>query len=122
MRLTDELAAATTQLNSHRTNQPESFEDNHEMTQILSYALPLSCTVIFAVLLLVLAVYRRHHVLEKWNSLTRMKNTDPRFYARAGLRRDSEYESSTEDCVTVTTINEGDTIPKESDYRVATIA
>lgn len=122
MRLTDELGAASTQLNSHRTNSPESFDNNHEMTQILTYALPLSCTVIFAVFLIFVAVYRRRHVLDKWNSLTRMKNTDPRFHARAGLRRDSEYESSTEDSVTVTTINEEDTIPKESDYRIATIA
>ena len=123
MHLLDGITATSTiGIDSHVTNLPESFDDNHDMKGILSYAFPLSCFAILVVLLLIVAVHRRKHVLEKWSSLTRMKNTNPRFYERTGLRRDSEYESSTESYATVTTIPDQETTTKESDYRVATIA
>jgi hypothetical protein len=111
----------TTEINSHLTNTLESFDDNNDMTNILSYAIPLSCLAIITVLLLAFAIHRRHRVLDKWNSLTRMKNTNPRFYECAGLRSNSECEIYSDSCVNVTTINENEQIPKESDFRLATI-
>jgi hypothetical protein len=94
------------------------FNDNNDMTRILSYAIPLSCLVVITVVLLAVGINRRHRVLEKWNSLTRMKNTNPKFYDGAGLRRDSEYESPNDNIVII----DGDSsIPNESDFRLATI-
>ncbi len=107
----------TSDINSHLTTV-DPFNDNYDMTRILSYAIPLSCLAIMTVLLLAVVIHRRHRVLEKWNSLTRMKNTNPRFYVCTGLRRDSEYESPNDSIVT---INEDTQISKESDFRLATI-
>jgi hypothetical protein len=118
---TDDIQNFTTttssDFNSHLTTV-DPFNDNYDMTRILSYAIPLSCLAIITVLLLAVGIHRRHRVLEKWNSLTRMKNTNPRFYERTGLRRDSEYESPNDSIVT---INDNAQIPNESDFRLATI-
>jgi hypothetical protein len=108
----------TTAIDSRITTTLESFNDNNDMTYILSYALPISCFVIMMVLMLVVGIQRRQRILEKWTSLKRMKNTDPRFHERSGLRRDSEYESPSTCVINVSMENEDDFIP---DYKLATI-
>jgi hypothetical protein len=114
--------STTTPIDSHFTFTTESFEDVNDMTRILSYAIPLSCLAIVMVLLIAVGILRRQSVLEKWSSLKRMKNTNPRFYERTGLRRDSEYEEESYDnMVNVTTINENAPIEKEPEYHIATI-
>src|SRR5690606_10973959 len=99
----------------------DSFDDDHDMARILTYAIPLSCVAIVMVLLIAIGIHRRHRVLEKWTSLRRMRNTDPRFTERGGLRRDSEYESCNEGFVNVTIINEDELTHKEPEFRLATI-
>ena len=97
----------------------DPFNDNNDMTHILSYAIPVSCLVIITVVLLAVGINRRHRVMEKWNSLTRMKNTNPKFYDGAGLRRDSEYESPNDHIVI---IDDDSSLRNESDFRLATIS
>jgi len=109
--------SSTTKMNADFPATLQTFND-HDMTFILYYALPLSCVAILMVLLIAVGIHRRQRILEKWTSLTRMKNTDPRFRERAGLRRDSEYESQDEN---VTVINGDEQIPKETTSTLATI-
>lgn len=111
----------TTILNSHYTITADSFYDNNDMTRILTYAIPLACVAIAMVLLIAIGINRRHHVLEKWTSLKRMRNTDPRFTERTGLRRDSEYDSYSDGFLNVTIINEDGLLQKEPEFRLATI-
>jgi len=100
---------------------PESFDNGNDMTRTLSYAIPLSCLAIVVVLLIAVGIHRTRHVLEKWTSVKRMKNTDPRCYERAGLRRDSEYESNEDNIVNVTVINEDTQVQQKPDFHLATI-
>ncbi len=76
--------------NDTSTNQPN---DNGDLKRILIYAIPSSCLVIVIVLLVVIGIRKRHYVMEKWTSLTQMRNTNPKFYLTNGLRRDSEFDS-----------------------------
>jgi len=103
------------------TVTPESFDDNNDMTRILTYAIPISCLAIIMVLLITVGIHRRLRVLEKWTSLKRMKNTDPDLYERSGLRRDSEYDLFDDNVINATIINDDTEIPKEPEYRVSTI-
>ncbi|CAF0947249.1 unnamed protein product [Rotaria sordida] len=103
---------------SQYTRTTQSYDDINDMTRILSYAIPLSCIVIVIVLLTAIGIHRRQRVLEKWTSLKRMRNTNPRCIERTGLRRDSEYDSSNDGCESITIINED----QEADFRLATIA
>ncbi|CAF3367581.1 unnamed protein product [Rotaria sp. Silwood1] len=108
----------TTISNSRYTVTTDLYDDHNDMTRILSYAVPLSCVVIIIVLLTAIGFNRRQHVLEKWTSLKRMKNTNPRCTESTGLRRDSEYDLCNDGLESVTIINEDN----ESDFRLATIA
>ncbi|CAF1123385.1 unnamed protein product [Rotaria sordida] len=103
---------------SQYTRTTQSYDDINDMTRILSYAIPLSCIVIVIVLLTAIGIHRRQRVLEKWTSLKRMRNTNPRCIERTGLRRDSEYDSSNDGCESITIVNED----QEADFRLATIA
>ncbi|CAF0780602.1 unnamed protein product [Adineta steineri] len=114
------LSTTTTIVNSYLTHTTQSSNDN-DMKHILSYAIPIACLAIGIVLLIVIGIQRRHRVLEKWSSLTRMRNTNPRFIERTGLRRDSEYESYNDGFVNVTIINEDGLLQKEPEFRLATI-
>ncbi len=114
-------STTTTIINSHTTVIPESFNDGSDMTRTLSYAIPLSCLAIVIVVIIAVGIHRTRHVLEKWTSVKRMKNTDPRCYERAGLRRDSEYESNDDNLTNVTVINEDAQVQQEPDFRLATI-
>jgi hypothetical protein len=111
----------TTIINAHYTVTTQSFDDNTDMLRVISYAIPLSCLAILMVLLLAIGINRRHRVLEKWTSLKRMRNTNPRFLERTGLRRDSEFDSDTEGFVSVTIINDDGQFRHEPDFRLATI-
>ncbi|CAF3340354.1 unnamed protein product [Rotaria sp. Silwood1] len=112
------LTTTTTISNSRYTVTTDLYDDHNDMTRILSYAVPLSCVVIIIVLLTAIGFNRRQHVLEKWTSLKRMKNTNPRCTESTGLRRDSEYDLCNDGLESVTIINEDN----ESDFRLATIA
>jgi hypothetical protein len=76
--------------NDTSTNQPN---DDGDLKRILTYTIPLSCFVIVVVLLVAIGICKRHYVMEKWTSLTQMRNTNPKFYLTNGLRRDSEFDS-----------------------------
>lgn len=115
------ISSTTTGTTGYSTGSLDSFSDPKDMKQILTYALPLACAAIMVVLLIVVVLYRRHRVLENWTSLTRMKNTNPKFYERTGLRRDSEYEDHSESSVSVATINDDTPIQSERSCRLATI-
>ncbi|CAF0753611.1 unnamed protein product [Adineta steineri] len=114
------ISTTTTIVNSYLTHTTQSSNDN-DMKHILSYAIPIACVAIGIVLLIVIGIQRRHRVLEKWSSLTRMRNTNPRFIERTGLRRDSEYESYNDGFVNVTIINADGLLQKEPEFRLATI-
>ncbi|CAF1013731.1 unnamed protein product [Adineta ricciae] len=93
-----------------------------DLTSILSYALPLSCLVITAVIMIMIGIRQRQRVLEKWTSLKRMRNTNPRLLQSAGLRRESEFDSlGREDAVSIEQSQES-SYSTQSQYQLATIA
>lgn len=115
-------ATTNANVNSHWTSTSSSFDDDgDDWKHVLAYAIPLSCVAIVIVVMLAVGFQRRHRVLEKWSSLTRMRNTNPRFLERAGLRRDSEYDSHNDGFVHVTIINDDGLPQKEPEFRLATI-
>jgi hypothetical protein len=67
--------------------------DDGNLKRTLIYAIPLSCLVIILVILVVIGIRQRHCVMKKLISLKQMRNTNPKFYQTTGLRRDSEFES-----------------------------
>lgn len=93
----------------------------NDMIHILSYAIPLSCISIVIVILMAVVIHRRQRVLEKWSSLKRMRNTNPRFIEGTGLRRDSEYDSCSDGFENVAVINENRSHQNETDFYLATI-
>ncbi|UJR27375.1 hypothetical protein I4U23_008665 [Adineta vaga] len=116
------VTATTAIINSHWTTTSNSFtNDKDDMKHTLTYAIPLSCFAIVIVLIIALGIHRRHRALEKWSSLTRMRNTNPRYIERGGLRRDSEYESHNDGFIHVTIINEDGQFQKEPEFRLASI-
>ena len=115
------MTVTTTLINSQHTITTDPFDDNNDMTRILSYAIPLSCVVIVMVLLMAFGIHRRYRVFEKWSSLKQMSNTNPRYTERAGLRRDSEYDSDNDKFLNVTIINVDEQLRKEPEFRLATI-
>lgn len=83
----------------------------------LAYAIPFSCLAVVLVLIVIIGVRQRNRLMNKWNCLRRMKNTNPKFYATTGIRRDSEFDSYS-----------GDNVQRSSDkgedsqgYRLATV-
>jgi hypothetical protein len=114
-------ASATAIINSHFTAPNQPFVDDNDMKHILTYALPLSCLAIVIVVIITIGIHRRHRVLENWTSLKRMRNTNPRFIERTGLRRDSEYDSYSDGVVNVTVINNDGQFQKEPEAHLATI-
>ncbi|CAF1987838.1 unnamed protein product [Rotaria magnacalcarata] len=96
--------------------------DDNEMTRILSYAIPLSCAVIVMVLLVATGINRRQRVLEKWTSLKRMRNTNPRCISGSVLRRDSEYDLCTDSLENMTIVNEDRQNQQEHEFHMATIS
>ena len=109
--VTDEYSTVTTQ-SARKT----------DLTSILFYALPLSCLVITVVIMIMIGIRQRQRVLEKWTSLKRMRNTNPRFLQTAGLRRDSEFDSlGREDAVSIEQSQES-SYSTQSQYQLATIA
>ena len=109
--VTDEYSTVTTQ-SARKT----------DLTSILFYALPLSCLVITVVIMIMIGIRQRQRVLEKWTSLKRMRNTNPRFLQTAGLRRESEFDSlGREDAVSIEQSQES-SYSTQSQYQLATIA
>lgn len=94
--------------------------NNDDLKIILIYAIPLSCLAILIVIVIIFSIRRRQQIVDKWNSLTQMKNIDPKFRHSAGIRRDSEFDSYDADDVRTTTINQ-DNSNKDQEYRLTTI-
>jgi len=114
----------TTDPNFYSSTSSDSFSDDNDMKHILTYALPLACAAIAAVVLLIIVLTRRHNVLENWTSLTRMKNTNPKFHEQTGFRGDAEPEchsGSFTSVSTVSTINDDIPVGSERSFRLATI-
>lgn len=112
---------ATTSIGAYFPVTTDVLDDNHDMKRILSYAIPLSFAAIAVVVLIIIGFQRRQRVLEKWNSLTRMRNTDPRCIESSGLRRDSEYDLCSDGPVHTTILNENEYSERDTDFRLATI-
>lgn len=110
----------TPNANSHDTTPTASLGD--DMKRVLIYAIPLACISIVMVLVVVVGILRRQRVLERWTSVKQMRNTNPRCLERTGLRRDSEYESSNDDCVSVTVINDDSQMADEPKFHLASIS
>ena len=110
----------TSNANSYDTTPTASTGD--DMKRVLIYAIPLASVSIVMVLVLVVGILRRQHVLERWTSLKQMRNTNPRCLERTGLRRDSEYESSNDECISVTVINDDSQADNEPKFHLASIS
>ncbi len=80
--ITYDYNASTNQLN-----------DDENLKRILAYTIPFSCLAIVVVLLVTIGICKRRVVIGKWMLFKQMRNTNPKFYHTAGLRRDSEFDS-----------------------------
>lgn len=99
-------------------NASTSSSAPYDLKRILSYAVPFSCLTVVVFLLVIVGIRQRHRVLEKWISLKRMRNTNPKFQQKTGLRRDSEYDSYNANDVNITRIDQHDLLQ----YRLETIS
>lgn len=113
----------TTTLTSRSDTVSTQSTDNDDLKIILYYAIPLSCLTIIIVLLIIFGIRHRHYILDKWMSLKRMRNTNPRFRQSTAIRRDSEFDSYDHNVKTTTTptMNQEDSSPQQQDYRLTTI-
>ncbi|CAF2406193.1 unnamed protein product [Rotaria sp. Silwood2] len=111
----------TTSSNSWHTVSTPSTNDD-QLRKILSYAIPISCFTIFFIIGVFIAIRQRQRILDKWSSLKRMRNTNPKFLQNTGLRRDSEFDSYNHDHVKSTVINQENLLHKQRQYHLATIA
>ncbi len=109
----------TTITNGYGTDSTQPPKD-YDLKSILSYAIPFSCLTIFMVLLLIFGIRQRHRVLDRWTSVKRMRNTNPRFLQSTVLRRDSEFDSYNQEHVKSTVRNQE--YSKEPQYHLATIS
>ena len=82
-----------TSTNRYETTTSAPTIDRAYLEKVLSLAIPLSCLTLILVVAAAIGIRQRHRVLDKWASLRRMRNTNPRFLRSTGLRRDSEFES-----------------------------
>lgn len=82
--------ATSTDISGSVTNKPV---DDDQWKTTIAYAIPVSFVVIVLIVLVIVGIRRRNSMLSKWNCFRRMKTTYPRFYTNTGLRRDSEFDS-----------------------------
>jgi len=115
------LTTLTTKLSNGYTNPSIPSMDTINLTSILSYAIPLSCLTILLGVVLFIGIRRRHRVLDKWTSLKRMRNTNPRFLENRALRCDSEFDSYNHDHVNSTSTNQENQPCSEQQYHLTTI-
>jgi hypothetical protein len=92
---------------------------HNDLKNILTYTIPLSCLTIILVVLILVGIRQRHRVLDKWTSLKRMRNTNPRFLQSTVLRRDSEFDSYNQAHVQSTELHHEKS--KERQYRLEMI-
>ena len=111
----------TTPMNSLHLSTTIVNVDANELKRVLVYAIPLAFCSIVVVLFIAAAIHRRRRVLDKWAPLKRMRNTNPRWLERSGLRRDSEFETTMDEAACVTTVNEDRHYPQEAPFRLSTI-
>jgi hypothetical protein len=76
-------------INNHLSSHSIMTDD---LRNVLLYILPVSCLMLIIFLVIAVGLRQRHRVFDKWSSLKRMRNTDPKFFQRPGLHRDSEYD------------------------------
>jgi hypothetical protein len=116
-----DLTTTSTLTDGYETVPTQS--PNHEhLKTILSYGIPFSCLAIVVLVFVVIGIRQRHRVLDKWTSLKRMRNTNPKFLQSPGLRRDSEFDSYNRDHVNSTPISQENPLyKKEQQYHLRTI-
>ncbi|CAF1295443.1 unnamed protein product [Rotaria magnacalcarata] len=95
--------------------------NNDQLRNVLNYAIPFSVFTIFLFIAFVLALRHRHRISDKWHSLKKMKNTNPKFLQDTGLRRDSEYESYNHDHIKSPLDSLENPVNTERQYRLSTI-
>ncbi|CAF1347179.1 unnamed protein product [Adineta steineri] len=108
----------TTVTDGYNTGSTQSMPKN-DLKYILFYTIPLSCLVIIFIIITI--IRQRHRVLDKWTSLKRMRNTNPRFLRSVGLRRDSEFDSFNQEHVHSILRNQENSFNNEPQYQLATI-
>ncbi|CAF1341556.1 unnamed protein product [Adineta steineri] len=108
----------TTVTDGYNTGSTQSMPKNG-LKYILFYTIPLSCLVIIFIIITI--IRQRHRVLDKWTSLKRMRNTNPRFLRSVGLRRDSEFDSFNQEHVHSILRNQENSFNNELQYQLATI-
>ena len=96
--------------------------DNHQLETILSYTIPLSCFTVILVISIVIGIRKRYRILDKWISLSQMRNTNPKFQQDSGLRRNSEFESYNHADAKSVSISEENPLYTKRERRLATIA
>ncbi|CAF0910805.1 unnamed protein product [Rotaria sordida] len=111
----------TTSSNGWQTISTHSPDDDH-LRKILAYAIPLSCFTIVLIVVIFIGIRQRRVILEKWISLKRMRNTNPKFLQNTGLRRDSEFDSYNHDHVKSKLMNQKNTSHQKPEYPLETIA
>jgi hypothetical protein len=117
--LTTITTTTTTTFTSGYDTVSTTPSDSDDLKSILSYAIPFSCLALFLVLLVVIGICHRHRVLEKWTSLKRMKNTNPKLRQSMGLRRDSEFDSYDHEPAIKSTTNHLETT---QEYSLSTVS
>lgn len=83
----------------------------------LAYAIPFSCLAVVLLLIVIIGVHQRDRLMKRWNCLRRMRNTNPKFYATTGIRRDSEFDSYSGDDIQRSSCKGEDS----QGYRLATV-
>jgi hypothetical protein len=115
------LTTITTKLSNGYTTSSIQSMDTINLKSILSYAIPLSCLTILLSVVVFIGIRQRHRVLDKWTSLKRMRNTNPRFLESPALRRDSEFDSYNHDHGNSTSTSQENRPCSEQQYHLATI-
>ncbi|CAF0893588.1 unnamed protein product [Rotaria sp. Silwood1] len=110
----------TTPSNGFSTVSADAADDD-QLRKILLYAIPLSCLIIFFIITGFIAIRQRHRILDKWSSLKRMRNTNPKFLQNTGLRRDSEFDSYNHVHVKSKVMHQENSLQQQRQYHLLTI-
>lgn len=122
---TDIVISTTTKISTSPDGSQTISTDatnNDQLRNVLNYAIPLSFFTIFLLIAFVLALRHRHRISDKWHSLKKMKNTNPKFLQNTGLRRDSEYEPYNHDHTKSTLESLENPVNTEQQYHLSTIS
>lgn len=96
--------------------------DDARLQKMLSYTVPLSLLGMLVLIVIIITIRNRRRILNKWNPIKRMKNTNPKFLQDTGLRRDSEFDSHNHDHTKPTIENVQPSVNQEQEYHLTTIS